>query len=307
MKITATQLRRIIREEAAAMMPTGGKDPQRFLHGSKSGHPHDDEGYMVKSRMASLKKMAADLCGLLDNEDQLPGWVQDHIAVSHENLQQVHGYLMGDEEMRSHNKSPQQMMPMESKSPRKGMMLEGHTRITPEEMTAWMGGDWGYVGEAFGGMMPGHGDKFKHPLKPPAPPKCADCGRKLLPVEKDTYEAEGGVGYPEVCMDCAEMPVRESSGLSEGHGRITEEEFSAWKNGDWGFVSEHDGGAPRKYRKEIPSDPMQLRDYVIRTYEGACADIGCDDVRDPEFKDYVADQLAGEVDSLVLQRALAMI
>jgi len=30
-------------------------------------------------------------------------------------------------------------------SHRRGMMLEGHNRITPEEMTAWMNGDWGYV------------------------------------------------------------------------------------------------------------------------------------------------------------------
>lgn len=31
--------------------------------------------------------------------------------------------------------------------------------------------------------------------------------------------------------------------LSEGHARITEEEFAAWKSGDWGFVSES-GEAP---------------------------------------------------------------
>lgn len=30
---------------------------------------------------------------------------------------------------------------------RGGMLLEGHVRITPEEMQAWMGGDWGYVAE----------------------------------------------------------------------------------------------------------------------------------------------------------------
>jgi len=31
---------------------------------------------------------------------------------------------------------------------RSGMMLEGHNRITPEEMDAWMSGDWGFVSEA---------------------------------------------------------------------------------------------------------------------------------------------------------------
>lgn len=35
----------------------------------------------------------------------------------------------------------------ESTAYRKGMLLEGHNRITPEEMNAWMSGDWGFVSE----------------------------------------------------------------------------------------------------------------------------------------------------------------
>ena len=95
MKITERQLRNIIKEELAVATIEVGKDPQRFLHGHDSGHPHDDEGYMLKLRLASLKKMACDLCELVDEGDQLPGWSQDHIAVAHENLQQGHGYLTG--------------------------------------------------------------------------------------------------------------------------------------------------------------------------------------------------------------------
>ena len=88
-------------------------DHERFLHGSESGHPMDDEGYMVKSRMASMKTMAADICELLDAEDQLPGWVQDLVASSHSDMQHVHDYLIGDEEMRSNTMSPvQQKMPV---------------------------------------------------------------------------------------------------------------------------------------------------------------------------------------------------
>ena len=87
----------------------------------------------------------------------------------------------------------------------KGRLAEGHARITSEELEAWKSGDWGYVGEALGGMMPGRDDKFMHPTAPPSAPKCADCGKKMSPAEKDAYEAEGGQGYPEVCMDCAEM------------------------------------------------------------------------------------------------------
>jgi hypothetical protein len=89
MKLTTKDLRRIIKEEFEAMTST---DPKRFLHGED---PDDDEGSMVKSRLYSMKQMAEDVCDLLNAGDQLPGWVQDHIAVAHENLQQVHGYLTG--------------------------------------------------------------------------------------------------------------------------------------------------------------------------------------------------------------------
>jgi len=34
----------------------GGKDPQRFLHGHESGHPIDDEGYMMKLRRREHQK-----------------------------------------------------------------------------------------------------------------------------------------------------------------------------------------------------------------------------------------------------------
>jgi len=135
-------------------MPEPGHDHQEFLHGSDEGHPHDDEGYMVKSRMASMKKMAEDVCGLLDSEDQLPAWVQDHVAVAHENLQQVHGYLMGDEEMRSHEEVPTTVEPVEmdmpvgeSRNRKSNNLNEAHAHVTQEEMRAWMRGDWGFVSE----------------------------------------------------------------------------------------------------------------------------------------------------------------
>jgi hypothetical protein len=188
MKLTPSQLRNIIREEvkkatsgkknlSEAMtritedeiaawkngdlgyvsgdaMPEPGHDHQEFLHGSDEGHPHDDEGYMVKSRMASMKKMAEDVCGLLDSEDQLPAWVQDHVAVAHENLQQVHGYLMGDEEMRSHQEVSSAVEPVgmdmpigESRNRKSSNLNEAHARVTQEEMRAWMRGDWGFVSE----------------------------------------------------------------------------------------------------------------------------------------------------------------
>ena len=152
MKLTAAQLRKLIKEEMTASL--GDKDPQRFLHGFESGHPMDDEGYMVKSRMADIKEMAEAICSLLEMGDQLPAWVQDLVASSHTDLEHVKDYLVGDEKMRSYSgkSSPSmgaEMMPVvgESRS-RGGMLLEGHARITPEEMAAWMGGDWGFVSES---------------------------------------------------------------------------------------------------------------------------------------------------------------
>jgi len=88
MKLTEVQLRRIIREALQS-------DPQRFLHATEDEQRGDDEGAMAKSRLNSLREMCDELCQILNDDDQLPGWVQDHLAVAHENLQQAHGYLMG--------------------------------------------------------------------------------------------------------------------------------------------------------------------------------------------------------------------
>ena len=144
MKLTSRQLRNIIEQEVKHLK-SSGDDTQRFLHGSDSGHPMDDEGYMVKSRMASMKKMAQELCDLLEDEDQLPAWVQDLLATSHNDLKHVHDYMMGDEVMRGKETSPRVVMSMESKSRRKSTLREAHSRITPDEMRAWMKGDWGFV------------------------------------------------------------------------------------------------------------------------------------------------------------------
>lgn len=116
-------------------------DPNRFLHGEV---PHDDEGAMVKSRLYSMKDMAKDICDVVQPEDQLPGWVQDHISVAHENLQQVHGYLMGQQHAVEHGHEQEMEVPvMESKK----TLSEAHSRVTREEMDAWMRGDWGFVSE----------------------------------------------------------------------------------------------------------------------------------------------------------------
>ena len=178
MKLTPSQLRNIIREEvkkatsgkknisegmaritddeiaawksgnlgyvAGDAMPEPGHDDQEFLHGSEEGHPYDAEGDMVKSRLGLMAKMSGEISELLHDEDQLPGWVQDLVATSHNDLQHVYDYLTGEaSEMAS-----QQTMPVgEARSNKSKNLNESHARVTQEEMRAWMRGDWGFVSE----------------------------------------------------------------------------------------------------------------------------------------------------------------
>ena len=91
MRLSANALRSLIKEEYRLSLRKAG-DANRFLHGED---PHDSEGEMAKGKLMSMCEMAEELAQLLQEDDQLPGWVQDHISVAHENLQQVHGYLIG--------------------------------------------------------------------------------------------------------------------------------------------------------------------------------------------------------------------
>jgi len=106
-----------------------------------------------------------------------------------------------------------------------------------------------------------------------------------------------------------ESVIRKFQRIAESHARITQEEIDAWKSGDWGFVSEHDGGFrnPRRSLDVVPADPAKLVNYIIRNFEGMLPELGCSDVSDPEFKEYVSDALAGAVGTVALNRALAML
>lgn len=181
MKLTATMLRKIIAEEVSKtktkktlseaitritedemaawksgdwgyVAGDGADDSEKFLHGYESGHPMDDEGYMIKGRMAGMKRMAAEICELTQNEDQFPAWVQDLVAQAHSNLEHVHSYLTNDEEMRNYSKGVEPAhdgapVKMEAKRHRLKMLAEGMARITEEELNAWRNGDWGFVSD----------------------------------------------------------------------------------------------------------------------------------------------------------------
>jgi len=155
MKLTASMLRKIISEEISKIKPKKNlteamtritedemaawkngnwgyvagddhepavdfDDDDRFLHGSEHGAAQDDEGYMAKSQLSSMKEMAHDICELLDYDDQLPGWVQSHIAVAHENLQQVHGYLTGDANLEAYGEEDEHEHEVHAEAKSKG-------------------------------------------------------------------------------------------------------------------------------------------------------------------------------------------
>jgi len=156
-------------------------DHDRFLHGSESGHPMDDEGYMIKSRMSSMKTMASDVCDLLDSEDQLPSWVQDLVASSHSDMQHVHDYLMGVENESGYSGAHAQNandVAGESRRHNLQRIAEGHARITQEEFAAWKNGDWGFVSENSESSSP-----------------CAYCGKDIKAKDRKSHEQKCSSAY----------------------------------------------------------------------------------------------------------------
>lgn len=73
---------------------------------------------------------------------------------------------------------------------------------------------------------------------------------------------------PDAPMPVGESRNRKAKNLAEGHARITEEEFAAWKRGDWGFVSEGLEGMKEMTGEEAAAfiaskDPKEIVDQDI--------------------------------------------
>lgn len=136
MKIKLSELKKLIKEEISLAK---ADDSTRFLHGADEGQAFDDEAEMVKIQLLQMSKMAEEVCELLRSGDQLPAWTQSHIAVAHENLRQVHGYLTGDAALDAG-------VQLEAKNHVK-RLNESHARITQEEIQAWKNGDWQFMSE----------------------------------------------------------------------------------------------------------------------------------------------------------------
>lgn len=107
-------------------------DKTRYLH-----DPTDDsdpDGYMTKSQLSHISDIAGTLDKLMSGDDELPGWVTQHISVAQENLEQVLSYIkprakmMPDmakkAEVEHHGHTfPGYNQPIKSSNPEKKMMV----------------------------------------------------------------------------------------------------------------------------------------------------------------------------------------
>lgn len=68
-------------------------DSNYFLHGYEENEDFDAEGEMAKSQLHRVKEIVDILDQVIEDNDQLPAWVQSHIAIAYENLNQVMSYI----------------------------------------------------------------------------------------------------------------------------------------------------------------------------------------------------------------------
>lgn len=57
------------------------------------GEAEDREGSMTKGQLKFIGQLAAELNAMLQDDDQIPGWVQNQISVAEENLVQAYSYM----------------------------------------------------------------------------------------------------------------------------------------------------------------------------------------------------------------------
>jgi len=57
----------------------------------------DDEGSMIKSQLMAIAKYATKMHDMLDDNTQLDGWVQSHIAKAEQLMDQVGHFMEGQE------------------------------------------------------------------------------------------------------------------------------------------------------------------------------------------------------------------
>tara|TARA_Y100001972_G_C7434810_1_gene223591 strand:- start:197 stop:511 length:315 start_codon:yes stop_codon:yes gene_type:complete len=94
MKISKERLNQIIKEEVISvrkmqMGASDSMDPSKFLSGT------DAEGDMAKSQMLKAHDYSTQIMQVLDDETQLPSWVQAKLTMAAKSLAYVWHYLDG--------------------------------------------------------------------------------------------------------------------------------------------------------------------------------------------------------------------
>ena len=94
MKISRERLKQIIKEEVVSvkkmqMGPSDDINMGEFLDGT------DEEGDMAKSQMLRATEYAQKITQAMDDQTQLPAWVQSKLTMAAKNLSSVWHYLDG--------------------------------------------------------------------------------------------------------------------------------------------------------------------------------------------------------------------
>jgi len=102
MKITKRYLSRIIKEEMeAAEVPLeaivdmlSGPEIDQEEEGRNLGHSSDaGEAKMTRAQLSHIQQDAGDLVDMLNDDDELPEWMQSKVAAVADKMQDVHDYI----------------------------------------------------------------------------------------------------------------------------------------------------------------------------------------------------------------------
>lgn len=98
MKITSRHLKRIIKEEVAAsaipldaiasMLSQEEEEGRNLGHSGESG-----EAKMTRAQLAHISQDADELVDMLNDDDELPEWMQSKVAAVADKMQDVHDYI----------------------------------------------------------------------------------------------------------------------------------------------------------------------------------------------------------------------
>lgn len=99
MKISKNRLKEIIKEE----MEMISMDEQPHVHDENCGHDYEDpeydqEGYMTKSQLYKIGDLAMQLHDMIDDNDNLPEWMQSKVAQMSQMISDVKYALEYDQE-----------------------------------------------------------------------------------------------------------------------------------------------------------------------------------------------------------------